>query len=189
MERPHRASSSAAQPASKRSKPSTDPSGGASGSAAQPATLLEQVEQLGHYPKRFKKPTTDTERAENSLAKKISKQWSMLSDVTQAELARLQKETKGKDAEAEPQNQGQDILEQVEQLGHYPKRFEKPATDKERTENSLAKRISKEWSKLDDATKAELARLQQPATLLKQVEQLGHYPKRRENPATDKERT
>ena len=48
-----------------------------------------------------------------ALAMKISKQWSMLSDATQAELARLQKETKGKDAEAEAQNQGQDILEQV----------------------------------------------------------------------------
>jgi len=35
--RSHRVSSSAAQPASKRSKPSADPSGGASGSAVQPA--------------------------------------------------------------------------------------------------------------------------------------------------------
>ena len=122
--------------------------------------ILEQVEQLGHYPKRFKKPTTDKERAENSLAKKISKEWSKLSDATQAELARLQKETKGKDAEAEAPNQGQDILEQVEQLGHYPKRFKKPTTDKERAENSLAEEISKQWSMLSDASQAELARLQ-----------------------------
>ena len=56
------ASSSAAPPASKRSKLST------SGSAAQPATLLEQV--------------TDKERAENSLATQISKQWSSLDDAT-----------------------------------------------------------------------------------------------------------
>ena len=82
-------SSSAAQPASKRSKPSTNPSGGASGSAAQPATLLEQVEQLGHYPKRFKKPTTDRERAENYLAKRISQQWPKLDDATKAKLTRL----------------------------------------------------------------------------------------------------
>ena len=142
MKRSHtEASSSATKPATKAS---TKSSGGASGSAAQPATLLEQVEQLGHYPKRFKKPTTDKERAENSLAKKISKQWSMVSDASQAELARLQKETKGQAAEAEAPNQGQDILEQVEQLGHYPKRFKKPTTDKERDENSLADRISKQ---------------------------------------------
>ena len=38
------------------------------------ATLLERVEQLGHYPKRIKKPTTDGERAENSLASRISQQ-------------------------------------------------------------------------------------------------------------------
>ena len=53
------ASSSAAPPASKRSKLSTNPSGGASGSGAQPATFSEQVEQqveqLGSYPKRFRK--------------------------------------------------------------------------------------------------------------------------------------
>ena len=40
------ASSSAAPPASKRSKLSANHSGGASGSAARPAPLLEQVEQL-----------------------------------------------------------------------------------------------------------------------------------------------
>ena len=84
----------------------------------------------------------------------------MLSDATQAELSRLQKETKGKDAEAEPQNQGQDILEQVEQLGHYPKRFKKPTTDKERAESSLAMTISKQWSMLSEATQEELARFQ-----------------------------
>ena len=66
------ASHSAEQPVSKRSKLSINPSGGASGSAERRATLLEQVEQLGHYPKRYKNPATDKERAENSLAKKIS---------------------------------------------------------------------------------------------------------------------
>ena len=90
MEMSHRVSSSAAQPASKRSQPSTNPSGGASGSAAQPATLLEQVEQLGHYPKRFKKPMTDRELAGHSLAEKISRECSKLDDATQTELTRLQ---------------------------------------------------------------------------------------------------
>ena len=33
-------------------------------SAARPAALVEQVEQPGHYPKRFKTPKTDKERAE-----------------------------------------------------------------------------------------------------------------------------
>ena len=81
-------SSSAAQRVSKKRTVDTEPSGGASGSSAGPATLSEeveqQVEQLGHYPKRFKTPTTDKERSENSLAKKISKQWSKLSDETKA---------------------------------------------------------------------------------------------------------
>ena len=95
-------SSRAAQPASKKTTLDTDPLGGASGSAARPATLSEeveqQVEQLGHYPKRFMKPTTEKERAENSLAKKISMQWSKLNDATKANLTRLQQAMQGKDA-------------------------------------------------------------------------------------------
>ena len=100
--RTHRVASSGAQPASKKRTLHTDPLGGASGSAARPATLSEeveqQVEQLGHYPKRFKTPTTHKERAENSLAMNVSKQWSKLSDATKANLTRLQQETQGKDA-------------------------------------------------------------------------------------------
>ena len=92
MERSRRVSSSAAQPASKKMALDIDPSGGASGSAARPATLLEQVEQLGHYPKRCKEPVTDRERTENSLAEKIAKQWSKLDEANKAELARLQKD-------------------------------------------------------------------------------------------------
>jgi len=108
MERSLRVASSAAQPASKTSKPSTNPSGGASGSAAQPATLLEQVEQLGHYPNRLNKPTTDRERAEHALAMRISKQWSKLDDATKANLTHLQ------------------------QPGHYPEPGKKPTTGEER---------------------------------------------------------
>ena len=126
-EQPPTSLRSAAQPASKKRALDCDPSGGASGSAAPPATLLEQVEQLGHYPKRCKKPKTDKERTENSLADKISKQWSKLDNATKAELTRLK--------------QPATLLEQVERLGHYPKRFEKPATDKERAETSLAEKI------------------------------------------------
>ena len=116
-------------------------------SAERPATLLDKVKQLGHYPKRCKNPATDKERADNSLAEKISKQWSSLDDATKAELTRLQ--------------QPATLLEQVEQLGHYPNRYKNPKTDEEHAENSLAEKISKQWSKLDNATKAELTRLQQ----------------------------
>ena len=40
-----------------------------------------------------------------------------------------------------------------------------------------------EWTSLGEATRAELTRLKQHATLVEQVEQLGHYPKRFEEPA------
>ena len=74
------------EPASKKGKLDTDPSGGASGSAAQPATLLEQVEKLGHYPKRFRNPASEVERTECSLAKRISQQWTQLPKDSQQAL-------------------------------------------------------------------------------------------------------
>jgi hypothetical protein len=129
-----------------------------------PATLLEQVEQLGHYPKRLKKPTTDKERAENSLAVRIAQQWSKLDDGTKEKLTRLQ--------------QSVTLVEQVEQLGHYPKRFKKPTTDKERAENYLAKMISQQWSKLDDATKEKMTKLKQSVSPLERFKE----------PTSDKER-
>ena len=115
-----KSSSSAAQPVSKKRTLDIGPSSEASGSAAQPGTLLEQVKQLGRYPKRRKTPSTDKERAEDSLAKKISKQWSKLGDATKAELTRLQKETKGKGAEAQAERQAQDILERLHTSGKWP---------------------------------------------------------------------
>ena len=36
-------------------------------------TLVEEVQELGHYPNKFKRPTNDKERAENNLADSVSK--------------------------------------------------------------------------------------------------------------------
>ena len=100
--------SSAAQLASKKRPLDIDPSCEASRSASQPGPLLEQVKQLGRYPKRSKTPATDKERAEDSLAQKMSKQWSKVGDATKEELSRLQKETKSKDVEAQAERQAQE---------------------------------------------------------------------------------
>ena len=48
----------------------------------------------------------------------------MLSDATQAELARLQKETKCKDAEAQAERRAQDILERLRAFGRWPQEHE-----------------------------------------------------------------
>ena len=82
MERLHETSNSPAQPApgarassvaqrvSENRTVDTEPSGGASGSAARPATLLEQVEQFVRNPKRcWKKPTTDNEGPDEMWAR------------------------------------------------------------------------------------------------------------------------
>ena len=70
------ASSSAAPPASERSKPSTNPAGRASGSAVRPATRSEQVEQLEHASKRLK-----TQRAPGDSTK-VSVTFIMCEDAT-----------------------------------------------------------------------------------------------------------
>ena len=130
-EQPPTSLRSAAQPASEKRAVDFDPSGGASGSAARPATLVEQVEQLGHYPKRFKTPATDEERAENSLAMNISKQWSNLNGANKAKLTRLQQETQGKDAEKQAEIMESRRKAKIVELEH-----------------SLADKIGKQWSKL-----------------------------------------
>ena len=79
--------------------------------APSSAALLDKVQKLGHYPRRFKKADTDEQKAENSLAKKISEAWAKLPEATREELQRL------KDKCCE------DILGKVRQLGHYPQRF------------------------------------------------------------------
>ena len=55
-------SSSAALPASEGSKLSTNPSGGTSSNVARPATVLEQVDQLGHCPKLQQQLADNAER-------------------------------------------------------------------------------------------------------------------------------
>jgi hypothetical protein len=70
------ASSSAAPPASERSKLSTNPAGRASGSAVRPATRSEQVEQLEHASKRLK-----TQRAPGDSTK-VSVTFIMCEDAT-----------------------------------------------------------------------------------------------------------
>ena len=68
----------------------------AAGSAEQPmdAAILERMDQLGHYPKRLKKPKNDMEKAENALSKKITTQWDDLLKTTQDRLRAMQAQRK-----------------------------------------------------------------------------------------------
>ena len=104
-----------------------------------------EVHQLGQYPQRCKIPATDKERAEKSLADKISKQWSKLRDTTKAELTRLQQETQGKDAEARAETRAQDILERLRAFGKWPQEHDySPASSQEiLTEAKLAHDLRK----------------------------------------------
>ena len=87
------------------------------------ATLLERVEQLGHYPKRMKKPTTDGERAENSLAMRISQQWSKLDDATKAKFTRLQQSVRADQPAAASSS-----CSSAEKTSTPPRSVEQPAT-------------------------------------------------------------
>ena len=48
----------------------------------------------------------------------------------------------------------------MHELGHYPRRFTQPATDKEKKEDYLAQQLTKRWSQLDGKTQEESERLQ-----------------------------
>ncbi len=88
---------------------------------------------------------------ESALAEKISKQWMKLPEQTQQALIAFKAQGKF-DVQ---------ILKEVHQLGHYPRRFKKPAADRENVENCLAEQLTKRWSQLHNKTQEELERLQQ----------------------------
>ena len=49
-------------------------------SVAKPvgSSLLTEARQLGHYPKRYKRPADDAQKSEDSLAKRLCKAWASL---------------------------------------------------------------------------------------------------------------
>ena len=129
-------------PAAKRPKKSNGNAPLVSSSAVQPAApsadLVEKVQKLGHYPRRFKKAETDEQKAENSLAEQISKAWAKLPEDAKQMLTALKT------------SRASEILKEVRQLGHYPKRFMTAETDEQKAENSLAETNSKAWASLPE---------------------------------------
>jgi hypothetical protein len=149
--------------AAKRPKKGNDNASVASSSAVQPAApgadLIEKVQNLGHYPQRFKKAETDEQKAENSLAEKISKAWAKLPEDAKLTLAAVRQEKTTDAALRRAQTTDNEILKAVRQLGHYPLFFKKPTTDEQKLEMALADKIYREWAKLPEETREELQRL------------------------------
>ena len=98
-------------------------------SVAKPveSSLLSEVRQLGHYPKRYKRPADDAQTAENSLAMRLSKALKSLPEGERERLQEMKANSAGKPV-------GSSLLDMVRQLGHYPKTFHRPANDQERAE-------------------------------------------------------
>ena len=87
------------------------------------------------------------------------------------------------------------LIEQVRGLGHYPKRFDRPANDEERVENNLADRVSKAWASLPEGERQQLEEMKAHSaaksvrtSLVDRVQQLGRYPKTFHRPANAEER-
>ncbi len=86
--------------------------------------ILEDVRQLGHYPRRFKKRSTDKEKAETSLARRISERWSELNSQTQEELERLDSQTQEELERLQQDSRDKrtvDILERLRAFGKWPR--------------------------------------------------------------------
>ena len=99
------------------------------------AAILQQVRDLGHYPHFFKNPQTQDEIDERNLRERIRYHRKALHSDTLAELNAWK-------AVNAPQLDAT-ILQQVHDLGHYPRGFKKPKTQDETDERSLLRRIEK----------------------------------------------
>ena len=158
-------------------------------SVAKPveSSLLSEVRQLGHYPKRYKRPADDAQTAENSLAMRLSKALKSLPEGERERLQEMKANSAGKPV-------GSSLLDMVRQLGHYPKTFHRPANDQERAEHVLADRISKAWQSLPEGEREHLQEMKANSagkpvgsSWVDDVERLGHYPQRFHRPANDEE--
>ena len=120
-------------------------------SVAKPvdSSLLAEVRKLGHYPKRYKRPADDAQKSENSLAKRLCKAWLSLPEGERQQLEEMKAHSAAKSV-------GTSLVDMVRQLGHYPKRFHRPANDQERAENVLADRVSKAWQSLPEGEREHL---------------------------------
>ena len=77
--------------------------------------LLQEVNTLGHYPKRYKHPADKVERASDSLAKKIAKAKGHFTSAVQKYLAAMQVQAVCAVARADA------LMQQVRKLGHLPR--------------------------------------------------------------------
>ena len=134
-------------------------------SAAQIEQTLQDVLELGRLPREFKNPATDTEVAEQRLARKIRRQH--LRERAQQRLDEFKATkdtTNGSSSSAAngcafttsgdshpaanllggcAQTAVEQILQGVLEFGRLPKEFNNPATETEAVEQRLARRVRK----------------------------------------------
>ena len=85
--------------------------------------LLHQVDALGHYPRRYKKPADKEEKASDSLAKKLAKAKELFSPAVQKYLEAMQAVSNAAAAAStatEHAQHAETLMQQVRELGHLP---------------------------------------------------------------------
>ena len=86
--------------------------------------LLQEVKTLGHYPQRYKQPTTKVERESNSLAKKLANAKGHFTSEVQKYLEAMQansREAAATHTATEHAQHAQSLMQQVRKLGHLPR--------------------------------------------------------------------
>ncbi len=106
------------------------------------AEILQEVEDLGHHPKRSK----TVPKNEMVLRKKIVKQWKKLSEQTQEKLNALKHNAE------QPIDLDAEILKEVDKLKRYPQYLNKLDLKDAREEHALRKRIDRQWEKFSEET-------------------------------------
>jgi len=124
------------------------------------AELKEFVKKLGRFPQRRKKPISDAESHEDSLAQKVSKHRRNINDDVWQELKDLELKDLGTDAIQAAENNTivEELIAEVREFGRFPRR-NKAVTPEGKTENSLAQRLREKRLLISDDVWQELEAL------------------------------
>ena len=166
-------------------------------SVAQPTTrpieqVLQELRELGHWPRRRKNPTPGAEEAENKLGRKLCHH--NLQEGDQRVLDALRTSDHSESGGAHPADMSHDtsldddLLRQVLELGRMPRRMKIPETEAQQAEKTLQKNLC--YRGLVERAQRELNRVgsNRDDDLLREVLQLGRMPREFKDTRTDADR-
>ena len=100
-------------------------------------SLLQELNTLGDYPRSYKQPQNKEERDSNSLAMKLTQARSSFTPAVQKYLGAMQAANAATE-HAQEAEASISLLQELNTLGHYPRRYTQQQKKKERDSNNFA---------------------------------------------------